>query len=53
MYVDNIAMINNVCEEVDDKNDQVYVGAFASHDLPETWDQSMEFVFDGGGAKMP
>ncbi len=52
VYVDNIAMVNNVCEEVDEKNDQVYLGAFASHDLPETRNQSMAFAFDGGPGKI-
>ena len=51
VYVDNIAMVNNVCDEVDDKNDKVYVSVFESASVPDLQDQDMVFLFDGGPRK--
>ena len=51
VYVDNIAMVNNVCDEVDDKNDQVYVSVFESTSVPDLQDENMIFIFDGGPRK--
>ena len=51
VYVDNIAMVNNVCEEVDGKNDQVYVGAFASRNVLDLRNEQMTFATSNGPVK--
>ena len=52
VYVDNIAMVNNVCEEVDEKNDQVYVGTFAANDVLDLRNEEMTFATSGSPVKM-
>ncbi len=51
VYVDNIAMANNVCEEVSEADKWVYLKTFEQIDVPDVRDLSLDFQWDGGPAR--
>ncbi len=51
VFVDNIAMTNNVCDEVTDDDKWVYLKPFDQVDVPDVRESTLGFAWNGGPAR--